>query len=108
MTAELLAHPALVQGAERASDADRAWFAANPSRSYRLRRPIASQEMGCPYVVVRQVRRGVRIRLPVSTAELGPPPDDEKIARSVWKLVERFSNCRHVHKQLIHLLGRRY
>jgi hypothetical protein len=63
---------------ERLSSADRAWFLANPGRSYRLR-PIDEAERlillapAATHALVRQVRPGFRLRRPVVIA--GTIPD---------------------------------
>jgi hypothetical protein len=58
---------------ETISDGDREWFLANPGRAYRLR-PISEAERAsypgkppdvgvCTYIIVRQIRPGIRMRV---------------------------------------------
>jgi hypothetical protein len=63
---------------------DKDWFAAHPMRSYRLRPAMRDEAVnGCPWVAVRQVRRGLRIRDGFSPN--GPfVPDDEATAKAVF------------------------
>ncbi|MEO3475779.1 hypothetical protein AAFN86_28265 [Roseomonas sp. CAU 1739] len=57
---------AQIRGGVKASDGDRAWFAAHPGRNYRLRRAGFHQVALHPdlltFVVVKQVRPGARVR----------------------------------------------
>ena len=64
-----------------ASDHDRAWFQRNPSRRYRMRRPlpgeheqlqIAVAPHETPVVIVQQIASGIRLRVPVGLT--GWPP----------------------------------
>ena len=63
---------------------DRAWFAAHPDRSHRIREVLPGEfpDLGTPpsalpvYVVVRQVQPGFRVRWPVGwTTRLDDPPE---------------------------------
>ena len=77
--------------ADLASDGDAAWFKANPARTTRIR-PFVEGELPCamphgdghPVTLVRQIRPGVRARLPVYIGKM--PPDCEASALAVLRL----------------------
>jgi hypothetical protein len=83
-----------------ASKDDAAWFKAHPHRSHRLRRPhdVELQEAmaptiapasAIPYVVVRQVQPGFRLRLPIwSDIEV---PETETIGHALFDLLVKHS-----------------
>jgi hypothetical protein len=85
---------------QAASRDDAAWFKAHPHRSHRLRRPydVELQEAvaptiapasAVPYIVVRQVRPGYRLRLPIwSDIEM---PDIESMGHALFDLAVRHS-----------------
>jgi hypothetical protein len=70
---------------EAASEDDRAWFEANPNRSFRARPQVpgewpAGALSRLPhgqfwFTVINQVKPGVRMRLPISV-EAEPDPDE--------------------------------
>lgn len=68
-----------------ASYEDRNWFAANPTRHYRLRGPLSEQHGTA--VVVHQIMPGLRRRLVLTlTRALETFPDDEATAKRLWVL----------------------
>jgi hypothetical protein len=80
---------------QAASKDDAAWFKPHPHRSHRLRQPYdvelretmapaIAPASAIPYVVVRQVRPGLRLRLPIwSDIEV---PDIEAIGHALFNL----------------------
>lgn len=70
--------------ADYAAECDRRWFLAHPGAVSRLR-PVIKGEFpdltaaGCDLVIVWQVRRGVRGRMPIRSA----PPGEEQFMLSV-------------------------
>jgi hypothetical protein len=83
---------------QAASKDDAAWFKAHPHRSHRLRQPhdvelreaiapTIAPASAIPYVVVRQVQPGCRLRLPIwSDIEM---PDIEAIGHALFDLSVR-------------------
>ena len=77
--------------ADLAADGDAAWFAAHPDRTARIR-AFVEGEMPCSMpsgdgfaaTVVRQIRPGVRARVPVYLAR--KPGDDEASALGVLQM----------------------
>ena len=75
---------------EAASDDDRLWFDARPRRRHRIR-PLIPGELplcGIPgegrwIIVTRNIRPGVRVRLPLHVRRL--PPDHEDIAETLFQ-----------------------
>jgi hypothetical protein len=82
---------------EAASEADRAWFAAHPHRSFRIRLhlegewPHGSLEQPPPgwrwFTVVRQLAPGVRMRRPFPME--GEPGTGEHAASRIFAMVMR-------------------
>jgi hypothetical protein len=80
---------------QAASRDDAAWFKAHPHRSHRLRQPYDAElqeavaptiapASAIPYIVVRQVRPGHRLRLPIwSDIEM---PDIEAMGHALFDL----------------------
>jgi hypothetical protein len=80
---------------QAASKDDAAWFKAHPHRSHRLRQPhdvelretmapAVTPASAIPYVVIRQVRPGHRLRLPIwSDIEM---PDTEANGHALFDL----------------------
>jgi hypothetical protein len=66
-----------------AGTADAAWFAARPSRRFRLRKAVLAERRlyGPPttHMVIEQKQPGVRFRRPVYWAVPGPLPDDDAV-----------------------------
>jgi hypothetical protein len=74
--------PDIARALEQLSEAGRRWFAARPSRSYRLRKPARRElEMlrgqACTHVLVEQVFPGMRLRRAVRI--IGSLPDDDTV-----------------------------
>ena len=74
---------------DRASEADRIWFEQHPRRQHRVRpyvpgelpvHGIAGDGRWC--VAVRNVRPGMRVRLPIYVGRL--PPGDEQTAAVIF------------------------
>jgi len=77
---------------------DRLWFQANPDRHHRIRRAIDGElpeATAADYVVIRQVRPGVRIRwafLPDKPLPAGEAPED--VAEALFDtIVEDRARC---------------
>ena len=76
-----------------ASDNDRAWFAANPERRYRLRGPLPSERFAwqgdvtrASAMVVHLVSPGVRMRFSANLIRaLETYSDDEATAKRLWE-----------------------
>ena len=67
---------------DRASDDDKAWFAAHPDRSYRIRPMVPGEHLGVAspaWCAVHQLRPGWRIRMLGGRGQL--PPDTEQTGR---------------------------
>jgi hypothetical protein len=85
---------------QAASKDDAAWFKAHPHRSHRLRQPhdvelreaiapAIAPASAIPYVVIRQVRPGHRLRLPIwSDIEV---PETEAIGHALFDLLVKHS-----------------
>jgi hypothetical protein len=78
--------PDIARALERLSEADRRWFAARSSRSFRLRKPARRElEMlggrDCTHVLVEQVKPGFRLRRPVLI--IGGLPDSDTVLRKL-------------------------
>ncbi len=76
---------------DEATAADRRWFLSNPRRQYRVRGFVpgempVSMPMGdgVAVTVLRQIGRGVRVRLPLYVQRL--PPDTETDARRLFQI----------------------
>ena len=86
--------PFTVDMADIASDGDAAWFKAHPGRTARVR-PFIEGELpwgmpcgdGYALTAVRQIRPGVRMRLPVYLTK--KPADDEASANQVVEFALR-------------------
>jgi len=82
--------PAPHPNVRRASEADRKWFAAHPWRSHYIRPALPSELPGIPggrddiWVVVRQVRPGMRLGAVLTWAMPEPPPDYEALAHALF------------------------
>jgi hypothetical protein len=85
------------------ADADHRWFRARPNRRYRLRRPLPG-ETG-PWVIVKQISPGVRLRAEVELG--GAPGVDEETARRLFEqLARREAIVNHVELALTEPRGR--
>lgn len=64
-------------------DLDRRWFEANPGRIFRLREAGRNEFPGATHVLVHQIRKGLRERIPLpsglSKEELQAVPDSEDV-----------------------------
>jgi hypothetical protein len=78
---------------EPASQSDRAWFENHVGRTHRVRPPIGGEVFGLPrppagwrsLLVVRQIRPGVRLKLPFVVPRDGPDPlNSERFAAEVF------------------------
>ncbi len=77
--------------ADRASESDRVFFERHPNRDHHVR-PFVPGELpvhgiagdGRWIVVVRNVRPGMRVRLPIFARYL--PPDDEQTAEIAFRV----------------------
>ncbi|MEO3475771.1 hypothetical protein AAFN86_28225 [Roseomonas sp. CAU 1739] len=76
----------LMRATEQASDADRRWFAENPGRSHRMRRPMFGEVPAHPdfltFVLVKQVQPGFRVRTAIYADT--PPPGEADEASAAW------------------------
>jgi hypothetical protein len=77
------------QATDQASESDRVFFEKNAQRNYRLRPALANElpglhtpRCGWMWVVVRQIRPGVRMRLAIHVPDV--VQDDEALAASIW------------------------
>jgi hypothetical protein len=59
---------------------DATWFRARPERRYRLRRAQLPDELSAPWVIVHQLKPGVRVRAEV-VLDSDTPCDDESSIR---------------------------
>jgi hypothetical protein len=98
---------------EIASDDDRAWFAANPTRSYRLRGPLAGEHFHwrgdvtrASAIVVHLAAPGQRLRIAATLKRaVETYPDDEATAQMLWEEgAERYPQVQQV-VQVLHELG---
>lgn len=89
---------------------DAAWFAKNPSRAHRVR-PVYPQEFpqvsDAPFVAVRQIRGGLRSRIPVNPIERYRDAP-EHIAHAIFDLtcsagVGEFISTQQVNKRAAEL-----
>jgi hypothetical protein len=96
-------------------EADKNWFAAQPTRSHRIRRvfPGEWEEMfpvdapagfpryhPCSHVIVQQIKPGARLRQPLGNANdveatiaLDAFPDDELYLLAFWQQIEEDANA---------------
>ena len=101
---------------------DAAWFKANPGRSHRLRpvlkgeaetfHPEVSQvEMPPDHrieVLVRQVKPGVRARIPFVRDMSIEIPDEEGIIHSIFDTVANMEQAQHIDMHAIMARARQY
>lgn len=87
-----------LSGSSPWKDADKEWFAANPTRSFRIRRLFAGEfpsdfSEGQTHVLVRQLRPGLRDKLALLDARNGADfdrfPDDDAACMMLWERLER-------------------
>jgi hypothetical protein len=77
-----------MQAVEKASNADRRWFAEHPGRNHRMRRPAFGEAPAHPdmltFILVKQVRPGFRLRTAIYADTPPPGEADEAAAACLW------------------------
>jgi len=100
-------------GIARAREIDAAWFQAHPTRSHRLRRAIIGEMpgidveavLGDTWVAVRQIKPGVRVKMPFTPPTQDVPPESEALAHAIFDMCAKHAGryapqgelTRHVH-----------
>ena len=86
--------------------ADRAWFRANPHQNPHIRKPLDESEgFGAAWIIIKQLRPGLRVRFAVDITPGITPIDDERTAVRLFEQTVQFDPAKSILRQTLLAFG---